>query len=264
MHFILLGTLGCFPELLDRKEGFPDNPLHDYDRDLLTEQQGDCDDLDPMVTNGPWYADQDGDGFGNPSISTRDCEERIGYADNPADCNDQDGSVYPGNNNEIGELCILDEDGDGYGDTDAPLPYDLGTDCDDLKAASHPAALEICDGIDNDCNGEADELGAYGAQIWYLDADSDGFGDSDITLPSCEQPGGYSSVGTDCDDSTASTFLGAPEYCNGADDNCDGITDESDALDAPEWYQDGDNDGYGNPGNSQPACSQPAIITPYL
>ncbi|MFN7144308.1 MAG: M23 family metallopeptidase, partial [Myxococcota bacterium] len=63
---------------------------------------------------------------------------------------------------------------------------------------------------------------------------------------------------TDCDDGNATVYPGAPEYCDGQDDDCDGVTDEDDAVDAPTWHVDVDDDGYGNPDVSRRACTQPS------
>lgn len=300
MFYVFSFVMGCMPEWSNRSETFPDNPLHDYDGDGLTEQNGDCDDLNPNISNGPWYADEDGDGFGFIDNFTTNCREKeewgfVGNADDcndssasvfpgsarsepelcakdedgdgygdaapsiPADpgsdCDDSDPKAYPGNNNEPGVICILDLDGDRFGDVDPPLPFDAGSDCDDALATVSPTAIEVCDEIDNDCDSEVDELGAFGALLWFIDADEDGFGNSEISVFACEQPAGYTNVGTDCNDSFGSIWPGAIEYCNEVDDNCDEEIDEDTAIDAPEWFQDIDGDGYGNPGFSQPSCS---------
>ena len=79
---------------------------------------------------------------------------------------------------EEGEF-FVDEDGDGY------LADD---DCDDNDASIFPNAEELCDGFDNNCNGQADE----DVQItFYADADDDGFGNADITTLACEAPSGF-------------------------------------------------------------------------
>ena len=105
--------------------------------------------------------------------------------------------------------CYLDSDEDGYGDIDAEEPYDKGSDCDDGDTSINPRSYELCDGVDNDCDGDTDEDSAINALAWYNDADGDGFG-IDEALPSraCTQPEGYSNLNTDCDDSNPEIFRG--------------------------------------------------------
>ena len=91
--------VGCVVnELEKRAEDFPDNPTHDNDGDGLTEQNGDCDDLNSEVL-GPstQYADVDGDGFGDPNAAIEDCQPELGYVSNGDDCIDSDPTIYPGN-----------------------------------------------------------------------------------------------------------------------------------------------------------------------
>ena len=96
-------------------------------------------------------------------------------------------------------------------------------DCDDTNAQVYTDAEEICDGLDNNCNGLVDEnIGS----IFYQDLDGDGFGGS-TTIQSCEQPQEYSSQGGDCDDSDASIYPGTIEIeGDGIDNNCDGDIDD--------------------------------------
>ena len=68
----------------------------------------------------------------------------------------------------------LDGDGDGFLSTE---------DCNDLDATINPAAEELCDSLDNNCDGQIDE---DVTTLYYLDADNDGFGDPEVSEESCE------------------------------------------------------------------------------
>ena len=133
------------------------------------------------------------------------------------------------------ELGPVDEDGDGF-----TTEYD----CDDTDPAIYPTADELCDTIDNDCDGQVDEEDAADAVTFYADADFDGFGDPAIDTVACTGPPGFSAEGTDCDDSDPAAWPGASELCDGIDNDCDGEVDEEPA-DAAAWYPDSDGDGYG-------------------
>merc|ERR1711965_999719 len=82
----------------------------------------------------------------------------------------------------------VDQDGDGFISTE---------DCNDLDAQVYPGAEEVCDGIDNNCDGQFDE---EVTTTFYADSDADGYGNPDISTEACEQPSGYVPQGTDCDD----------------------------------------------------------------
>ena len=106
-----------------------------------------------------------------------------------------------------------DGDGDGYPDAE---------DCDDGDAAVHPGADELCDGVDNDCDGAVDE-DPVDEPTWYADEDEDGYGCDDTTRQACEAPTGYAAVGGDCDDGDDTIHPGASEVCgDGVDSDCDG------------------------------------------
>ena len=112
--------------------------------------------------------------------------------------------------------CFADQDYDGFTGRQ---------DCDDTNPGVNPDALEVCDGIDDDCDGLVDEAASFDAPTWYADADSDGYGDAEATTTACDQPSGYVSDATDCDDAAATTYPGAAEICDGLDQDCDQIID---------------------------------------
>ncbi len=205
------------------------------------------------------YQDADGDGWGDPAITSQACDPGEGWVLEGGDCDDSDPAYHPGAAEEDctdpadydcdGVTAWADDDGDGWAACE---------ECDDLDAEVNPGVAELCDGIDNDCDGVVDEPDASDADTWFADRDGDGFGDLDRTTTACAQPSGHVADSSDCDDASAAVNPGAVELCNGVDDDCDGVTDEGDASDAPTWYADSDGDGYGDPAASAAACSAPS------
>ena len=96
-------------------------------------------------------------------------------------------------------------------------------DCNDRNAAIFPGAEEVCDDVDNDCDGEIDEADATDVSVFYVDGDADGYGDPDQPVEACTRPVGAVADGTDCDDTEALSNPGMDEICRDhVDNDCDG------------------------------------------
>ncbi len=129
------------------------------------------------------------------------------------------------------KICVDDP---GAEDLDSD-GYDSTIDCDDADPNINPGALELCDGIDNDCDMAIDDedTDAVDTTAFYQDSDGDGFGASAVLLYRCDAPSGYVSVGNDCDDADFSVNPGATEIpgdgvdqdCTGADASLLGVAD---------------------------------------
>jgi hypothetical protein len=276
----------------DAPFGYTDNDLDcdDSDGDISPEEDEVCDGVDnncdgvvdtDAVDQDTWYADADEDGFGDPDSGVEGCEQPDGYTADSQDCDDTDLTINP----DADEVCdgvdnncdggvdddavdrdtwYADDDGDGFGDPESstaaceqPEGYTADSqDCDDGDEDIHPAAEELCDGVDNNCDGEIDEDTAADASTWYADADEDGFGDADNAATACEAGDGYVADASDCDDSDAAINPDGEETCDGVDEDCDSLVDE-DAADAATFYADSDEDGYGDPDVTLEACDPP-------
>lgn len=139
----------------------------------------------------------------------------------------------------------LNPPGEAYRGVDLDYDgYDTYTDCDDTDPSAHPDAAEICDGVDNNCDGQVD-ISAVDEPTWYIDWDGDGFGkSSQLNTRSCEPIDGFVLNHTDCDDTNAGIYPGADEHCDEVDEDCDDVID-NDPIDEPTWYIDWDGDGIG-------------------
>ena len=196
--------LACAPPLV--VPDVPDNPHQDWDRDGVTEAEGDCDDEDRERRPG---RGESCDGKDN------DCDGEV----------DEDDALDA-------TTWYQDLDGDGYGFGEraactAPAGFVAeGGDCQDQDAAIHPGAEEVCNGVDDDCDGAADG-GSADATTWYRDADGDGFGDEGDQAEACEAAPGYIAVGGDCDDTSAEAWPGHSEVCgDGLDNDCNGFASD--------------------------------------
>jgi hypothetical protein len=218
----------------------------------------DCDgtvDEDDALDATTWYADADGDGYGDAAVSVTTCAAGSGHVTDSTDCDDTDASVNPGADeycNGVDDDCdgdideddaldtldqYEDRDADGYGGALAgSWCYQLSayvldsSDCDDFDAAVYPGADESCDAVDSDCDGSTDDGDEVDAATWYADTDLDGYGDAGSTTTACDEPSGYTDTDTDCDDTDADINPAASEACNGLDDDCDGTVDEDSAV----------------------------------
>jgi hypothetical protein len=169
----------------------------------------------------------------------------------------------------------FDQDGDGF----EAIQFG-GDDCDDSNRDIHPGAVEVCDGIDNDCSGDVDS-DALDRRIWYRDSDLDGYGSPSTETPAntCFPPDGFVGDATDCNDdleqggaeinpqtvwyrdedgdgygdpeSTVVTCIQLPQLVGNAED-CD--DDDPDLHPETEWWEDADGDGFGDPTASVQAC----------
>ena len=268
----------------------------DSDGDGYLESEGDCDDSDASVNIGAteicdgidnncdgeidegvmtsFYADSDGDGFGDAQYVEEACESPEGFVPNGSDCDDENGDIYPsadevcdGIDNDcnelvddgLGILMYQDADFDGFGDSDVvvdacqdePGLSRVPGDCDDSNPALNPDATEVCDELDNNCDGEIDE----GVQeTYYIDADGDGFGDVNVVEESCYRPIGYTENANDCDDINSTISPAASEVCDGVDNNCDGLIDDASSVNQNTYFADTDGDGFGDASSSAESC----------
>ncbi len=230
----------------------------------------DCDgivDNDDAAGAPTWYADVDGDGYGDPASATTACVMPLGFVGNDGDCNDAEVLAWTGHvevcdgvdndcdgavdNDAVGGATwYADSDGDGFGDpavstevcAQPPGTVSNADDCDDSDNRAFPGNTEVCDGIDNDCDGIADNDDAADATTWYEDADGDGFGNPFSPTTACSQPSAYVANDDDCDDFDAGVFPSAVELADGVDQDCDGVVDEGTV-----WFDD-DGDGFAEDG----------------
>ena len=167
-------------------------------------------------------------GFDEDDDGLTDCEDPD--CAGSADCEEDTPPVDTG---------PFDSDGDGFS---------AAEDCDDSNAEVHPNALEVCDGIDNDCDEAIDDL-----EQAYLDEDGDGYG-SELVEADCDTEG-VSAIGGDCDDTDASRHPEAEEECDEIDQDCDDLVDEG--LEYTTTWPDEDGDGYGAEGEEIETCAPP-------
>ncbi len=244
---------------------------YDDDGDTWTELDGDCDDddastypgateqcdgtdndCDEAVDEDTVCYDDDGDCFcegGSCTGSVFSGCHKLAIGD----CDDADSSSFPGGT-EVADAAdndcdgtidegtsAYDDDGDCYcetgtcqGSVDVTCTVISDGDCDDGNDDISPGEPELCDSIDNDCDGSVDESDATDATTWYQDGDGDSYGNPSVSSVSCTQPSGYVSDSSDCNDSDSS--INPTTY----------------------WYLDSDGDGYGSASYWVQQCTQPS------
>ena len=210
-----------------------------------------------------FYADADGDGYGNAAVTTQACTQPSGYVTNSSDCNDADASAH------ATATYYVDADGDGYDAgtaslcaATAPTGYSStsnGSDCNDADATAHATATYYVDADhdgfgstttatlcaataptgystnNTDCNDS--DATAHATATYYVDADHDGFGSTTTaTLCAATAPTGYSTNNTDCNDSDASAHATATYYVDADGDGYDAGTATLCAATAPSGY----------------------------
>lgn len=207
----------------------PSGSLEVEGRCIRVEDAGDC---DPVAL----YRDVDGDGYGVEAELTAGCP-REGYASEPGDCDDDRSDVYPDapeQCNQRDDDCdglmdedpqlfswYRDQDDDGFGDAQEieesclrPEGFvDNALDCNDELSALSPRAPELCNGIDDNCNGLSDDGPGMECQLGELAECTTSCG----TLSEAE-------CTSEC--RVATLCPPPPETCNFGDDNCDGVVDE--------------------------------------
>jgi len=219
----------------------------------------DCDGvIDPPGSFGCQFLfeDRDADGYGSLAPAVCVCAAVYPYtAAVSGDCDDSDATVNPSTtevcnarddncNGVVDEwalgTCYRDADGDGWGSLETleacgcpPGYVERSGDCNDFNAAIHPGAEEVCNARDDDCDGETDE--GLPTLLAYLDGDGDGFAAANApAIEACAVPFGFTTPRDrdgdgvwdwDCDDSDISVYPGAPDPCDGKDNDCDGRPD---------------------------------------
>jgi len=274
------------------------NRTDDFDADADgLHVDDDCDDEDPDIA-GPsdWYVDSDFDnaGAGSPVVA---CDPGPGWAPTNDDCDDANSNLHPlaeERCNGVDDDCdgfvddddptvnpqdfieaYEDRDGDGVGDGPASracIPPEgwaaVDGDCDDDDPNNTPGVDERCDGVDNDCDGLVDDDDVNldpSEATWYVDDDGDGYGEDATADPflRCLPNVGEVNVGGDCNDDDPTLSPGAKELCDGIDNDCDGVLDESDPdVVLPIWYLDVDGDGVGDSAFPAASCLAPDGYVP--
>jgi hypothetical protein len=240
---------GTAPDLCDGLDNDCDGPTDETFPDADGDELADCVDLDDdgdgladggdncsLVPN-PGQEDSDNDDIGDA------CD---GDTDGDGLSNEDDNCIAVANPGQIdtdqdglGDACDPDDDGDGEPDS---------IDCAPLVAGVSHLNAESCNGIDDDCDGQIDEVDAEGCIPYWVDEDGDGWAGPQVCY--CDQPSNAKDSEGDCCDADPLAFPGQTKSfaqpiktCGGFDYNCDGSEDpqfDSSCVEEPctaGWFQ---------------------------
>ncbi len=242
---------------------FGDACNFDWDNDGVPNEFDNC-----PVTPNPDQADYDLDGFGDAcdcdidgdgiynlgvDFNGDECPipaviDNCPYFENPSQAN-FDGDAY-------GDACDCDIDGDGDPNPNPGCPTPAKPDCEPFNPNVFNGQVERCNGIDDNCDGVVDEENALGCQEYFYDFDNDGYG-TDLKKCLCAPAGFYRALEPgDCADTDATRNPGVQERCDTAfDDNCNGDTNDINAVGCVNYYYDGDGDGWGKTSDFRCLCT---------
>ncbi|MBK8667991.1 MAG: putative metal-binding motif-containing protein [Saprospiraceae bacterium] len=192
-----------------------------------------CEDCEPNDPTFPrfYYADLDGDGFGNVSMNVISCNLPNGYVINNMDCDDNNANIFPDN------IEIADgKDNNCNGHQDEGFP-DRDND----------GVVDIID---------CAPLNPYFPTFYYIDADADGFGDYNKPVRLCFLEAGYSENGWDCDDNNPEKFPNADTDSDGVQ-NCEDCEPTNPNIYPKLYFKDEDGDGFGSIYSGIFVCNPP-------